>query len=117
MSRLFPVVLLAFGLVLAFSVLAAAKTPQLPAGPDGVICIEEIVSPPVAEARQPEPQAVRCWKKLRTGLAVTSCGPDPVLEARAVRPAAPRTAPPAPEAMISLARCTGPDLDLPPPRV
>lgn len=116
MSRLLPIVLLALGLVLTFSVLAAAKTPDMPAGPDGILCIEETHSTLVAEARPPEPKAMRCWKKLGMGLAATSCGPEPILGAQTALPAPPRATHAVSGQTMPLAQCAGPDLDLPPPR-
>ncbi|WP_116653149.1 hypothetical protein [Pelagibacterium sediminicola] len=113
MNKILPIALFALGLILAFTVLAAAKTPD---SPKGGICIEETISTPVAETGHAEPKAMRCWKKLRTGLAVTSCGPEPVLGTQAPLPATPPAVEVFSGATFSPTQCDGPELDLPPPR-
>ena len=113
MNRILPIALFALGLILTFTVLAAAKTPD---SPQGGICIEETISTPVAEAGQTEQKAMRCWKKLRVGLAATSCGPEPVLGTQAPLPARPPAVEAISDTTFPPAQCSGPELDLPPPR-
>lgn len=113
MNRILPIALFALGLILAFTVLAAAQTPD---SPKGGICIEETISTPVAEAGHTEPKAMRCWKKLRTGLAVTACGPEPILGMQAPLPAIPPAVAAISDTAFSLTQRSAPELDLPPPR-
>lgn len=116
MTRFLPIVLLAFGLVLAFSALAAAKAPPPYGAQAGAICMEEEPTPPSAETRQTEQTAMRCWKKLRTGLPVSACGPDPVLGLAFCLPAPERPALVASAVTPYSGRTSVPELHLPPPR-
>lgn len=114
MIRLLPIILLALGLVLTFSSLTRAETPSSAARSDGFACLEEVRTE--TALREPARNGVICWKKIRTGLLVIPCPPDPSLVVFPVTLTPPAPDYPGLQAVAPIASDIEPILLLPPPR-
>ena len=80
MNRVLPIFLLVFGLVLTFTSLATAKSPDMVDFGDDVVCLEETVSTAQAVPLTQDKRFLRCWKKIQLGMVVAPCPMDPGLD-------------------------------------
>lgn len=114
MIRLLPIILLALGLVLAFSSFTRAEASLSAAQNSELVCLEAGEAEPAVA--QPDRKPAVCWKKIRSGLLIIPCPPDPSLIAPLAAIAAPEAEYPCFESASHAARDVAPIMPLPPPK-